>query len=260
MSRTTQGDDSSTAKNMPLNHGDPRIGRVKMDPIPNADPDRPNAVFSTHLNKTEAGKSGRSCRLLLLIRPHRRSMIQELWCNSWEEAQCIKQVAADPGVLTFREQYTKVMFPKEIGGHMSTVVDLTILRKNGATIFGSVKYKKKAERKSHLNEAEMIKSVAVPYLADAYVTVSRYSWHPTERENAALIDFCRMGWDPEADRITLDAANDNNGEQTIHALVTKTKLGGRAYRAAVRLIGDGDIKTRKLAAINKDCLVSGGQK
>ena len=86
---------------------------------------------------------------------------------------------------------------------------------------------------------------------------SRYFFHDIHRENARLVHHARLSWDPEADDIVLEAANDFRGKFTFEQLVARSKLEDRGHRAAIRLLGDGDIKKERLDLIAANCVCWG---
>lgn len=230
-----------------------------VEPIPDADPANPHEVFRSHLKKEDLGKSSSSCRLSFLTRPHRKSMVQEIWCQSFEEKEVVTNVAANPEVLAFREQAVRVDYLEGATKH-HTRVDLHVAMQDGTKRLVSTKYDEKARRQSYRDEVKAIALQCPREVADRFVVVSRYSFHPVYRACAEAIHYARLGWDPEADRIVLEAANDNPSEFTFGDLVEKSRLGARGFRAAVRLIGDGDIFKPKLAPIANDTVCRGTSK
>jgi hypothetical protein len=219
----------------------PYLWDATFPPPPLADPDDPHRVLRTRLEKIDLGKSSSSCKVANLTRMHRRTVIQETWCASFEESQVYLNIAANSDVVNFQEQLTRVDFLKENGEPTHTLVDLHVLMRDGTETLVSVKYDEKAKRKSYLAEAESIAKQCPPEIADRFVVASRYSFHPNYRVCADQIHLARKGWDPEADRIVLEAANDMQPSYTLGDLTDRAKLEGRGWRAAVRLVGDGDI-------------------
>ncbi len=61
--------------------------------------------------------------------------------------------------------------------------------------------------------------------------VSRFSFHPVQRNCAEDVHHARRGWDPEADRIVLKAAHDLGATFTFQQLLDRAALetgaGGR---------------------------------
>lgn len=222
--------------------------------MPPADPDDPHRVSRSHLMKMELGKSSSSCKVSFLTRPHRASMVQEIWCASYEECTVNLNIVAHPHVLAVREQLTRVPFVNAEGDATHTVVDTHVRLKDGAELLVSVKYDEKARRPAYLREVKRIAQQCSSVVADRFVVVSRYLFHPVYRQNAQAIHFARMGWDPEADRIVLDAANDLGGTFTFAQLVARSRLDGRGHRAAIRLLGDGDLEKHLLDPIANETL------
>lgn len=217
-------------------------------PPPLADPDEPMRVLPSHLNKLELGKSSSSCKVAYTTRLHRQAALQQFWCASFEEAQVYENIAANPNVIAFREQLTRTPYVNLAGESTHTLWDCNALLKTGATLLVSVKYDEKANRKSYLQEVANIAPQCSADVADRVQVLSRFSFHPAARECAKAIHMARRGWDPEADRIVLEAANDLGSRFTFSGLIDASRLGDarRGYRAAVRLIGDGDIGKHKL--------------
>lgn len=211
-----------------------------------ADPEAPFRVRRSHLQKMELGKSRGSSRLSFVTRLHRRAVMQEFWCASMEEAEVKKNLAAHPGVLNFKEQFTRVDFVDLDGDESYTTIDTHVLLASGEEVLVSVKYDEKARRPSYLAEVANIASQCSRDVADRFVVLSRYSFHTAWRDCAEKIHLARRGWDPEADRIVLEAAHDLSPRFTLDRLIEASRLDNRAWRAAVQLIGDGDIRKHPL--------------
>jgi hypothetical protein len=229
-----------------------KANRGTVTPVPMADPDLPHEVFRSHLKKMEVGKSSSSCKLSFVTRPHRRSMVQEVWCASYEEFCVNKNIVAHPHVVALRKQLTRVDFVNEAGRATHTRVDTHVLMRDHSEILVSIKYDEKARRKSYQREVQLIAQQCSSDIADRFIVVSRYFFHPAYRKNADAIHYARLGWDPEADRIVLEAANDLTETFTFADVVKRSRLEGRGYRATVRLLGDGDIEKHLLDPIAND--------
>jgi hypothetical protein len=222
---------------------------TNVGPPPLADPDDPFRVQRSHLEKMELGKSSSSCKLSFVTRLHSAAMLQEFWCASFEEACVYENIAAHPDVVNFKEQFTCLDYIDEAGNERFTHVDLTMLLADGAQALVSVKYDEKARRKSYLAEVANIAAQCSPEIADRFIVVSRYSFHPIYRKCAQQIHVARRGWDPEADLIILESANELVSATTLEELVDQSKLGERGWRAAIRMIGDGKIQKHRLDPI-----------
>ncbi len=211
-------------------------------PPPIADPDDPFRVINSHLEKMELGKSSSSCKLSFVTRLNRHAALQEFWCASYEEACVYQNLAGHRDVINFKEQLTRVDFVNEKGKATYTKVDAHVLLKDAKEVLFSVKYDEKSQRTSYIAEIAHIAGQCSRQIADRFNLGSRYAFHPIFRKCAAEIHSARRGWDPEADRIVLEVANDLGRPATFGELVELSSLGGRGQRAAIRLIGDGDIK------------------
>ena len=221
-------------------------------PPPLADPDEPQRVLRTALEKIELGKSSSSCKVSLITRLHRTTALQEFWCASFEEAQVYLNLAAHPDVINFKEQLTRVDFLKEDGSPSFTRVDAHVLLRDGTETLVSVKYDEKANRQSYQDEVAGIAAQCSREIADRFIIASRYSFHPAYRSCAKAIHQARRGWDPEADQIVLKAANDLGARFSFKDLVDHSDLKGRGRRAAIRLIVDSDIGKDLLDPIADD--------
>lgn len=230
--------------------------RATLTPPPPADPDDPHLVFRSHLKKDQLGKSSGTCKLSMVFRMHRRSVLQEFWCASYEEACVFKCLAAHPDVVNFEEQRTRVDFIADDGRATFTRVDAHVLLRNWEEVLFSVKYDQKARRLTYLREIESISRQAPRSIADRFAVASRFSFHAVYRECARQIHLAKSGWDPEADRIVLSSANDLPPTFRFEELVGRSGLGPRAYRAAIRLIGDGDLRKHLLDPIKPDTLLT----
>jgi len=240
---------STLQLDIPLSHpyaDKPHLWEGEILPAPLADPYEPNRLLRSHLNKIEIGKSGASCRVAFVARLHRSTMLQEFWCASHEEAEVYLNLAAHPDVVNFKEQLTRVPFIDKDGNYTHTLVDAHVLLSNGEEVLFSVKYAEKATRRAYLHEVSGIAEQCSSRIADRFVAVSRYSFHPVYRECAKTIHKARRGWDPDADRIVLEASQDLGDRFRFQELVERSRISGRGYRAAVRMIADGDIKKAML--------------
>lgn len=215
-----------------------------------ADPDEPHRVQRSHLEKTEIGKSRGSCKLSFVMRLHRRAVLQEFWCASFEEAAVLENIAAHPDVINIKEQLTRVDYVDANGAETFTKVDAHVLLANGNEVLVSVKYDEKARRASYLAEVSEIASQCSADIADSFVVLSRYMFHPAWRDCAEKIYHARRGWDPDADDMVLDVANRLSSPFSMGKLVETSGLGARGWRAAVRLIGDGDIRKNPRARVD----------
>ena len=249
--------DTTTREATHLFADDPHLAGATFTPPPLADPDEPQRVIRSHLQKIDLGKSSSSCKVALVTRLHRATALQEFWCASFEESQVYLNLAAHPDVVNFKEQFTRIDFFKDDGSASHTVIDAHALLLDWSEVLFSVKYDEKAKRLSYLGEVESIASQCSRDIADRVVVVSRYSFHPVFRECARQIHIARRGWDPQADQIVLEAANDLGACFSFQELVDHSGLKGRGYRAAVRLIGDGDIGKDLLDPIAQDTQLRG---
>lgn len=225
----------------------PRVYRVStIMPPPTADLDEPFAVSRSHLMKMELGKSSSSCKVSLVTRLHRTSMLQEFWCASYEEACVFENLSAHPDVVNIAEQLTRVDFINEAGDATHTRIDVHVLLRNQEEVLVSVKYDEKAKRPSYLAEVQSIAEQAPRSIADRLTVLSRFSFHPAYRGCARDIHRARRGWDPEADGLVLEAAVGLPGTFTFGQLLDRAALGPRGHRAAIRLVGDGDLRKHLL--------------
>jgi len=178
--------------------------------------------------------------------------VQEFWCASFEEACVYENLAAHPDVMTFAEQLTRVDFINDNSDATYTRVDAHVLLRNREEILVSVKYDEKAKRPSYLAEVQNIAQQASRSIADRFTVLSRFSFHPTYRACARDIHRARRGWDPDADRVVLDAAAGLPESFTFGQLVDCAALGPRGHRALIRLIGDGDLRKHLLDPFDRD--------
>lgn len=231
-----------------------RPAQPRIEPPFLADPEDPMRVVLSHLQKMELGKSSGSCKQSLVTRLHRTAALQEYWCGSIEEGWVIMNLAAHPEVVNIMEQLTRVDYVDESGDDKHTRVDAHVLLASGEEILVSVKYDEKARRPSYLAEIAGIAAQCTRDIADRFIVASRYSFHRNWRENAQKIHYMRRGWDPDADAIVLKVANSMPGSFRLDELVHKSGLEGRGWRAAVRLIGDGDLCKHPLDLIQDNTI------
>jgi hypothetical protein len=230
------------------------LAQSKVGPPLLADPEDPMHVSRSHLEKMEIGKSSSSCKVSLVTRLHRTAVLQEYWCASFEEAQVYENLAANSNVLNFKEQLMRVDFVTPDGSKSHTKVDLHVLLRNSAELLVSIKYDEKARRPSYLAEVADIAAQCSPEIADSFAVMSRYHFHPAWRECARKIHLVRRGWDPEADCTVLNVARGLPESFTLGELVKAAGLDSRGWRAAIRLIGDGDIYKHPLDRFENDLI------
>jgi hypothetical protein len=224
-----------------------------------ADPAAPFAVQPSHLNKDMLPKSTSSCRLSLVTRQHRTAKCQEFICDSYEESVVGLNILALPHIVAIKEQAVTIPYIKPNGSPTTQRMDLLCWRRDGAKFVVSVKYAKKARRADYLEEIEALNRQLSASVANRAVVLSRESFHPYHNQNAELIHHVRMGWDPESDQATLEAAQAIGKRFRIADLFSRTGVDdGRTFRSAIRLIGDGDLRLQKLLPITEDveCLVA----
>lgn len=233
----------------------PELWDCTIQPPPLADPDDPHRLSRSHLQKIELGKSSGSCKVAFVTRLHRSTVLQEFWCASYEESQVYLNLAAHPDTVNFKEQLTRIDYVDDAGKDRHTIMDAHLLLRNSEEVLVSVKYDEKARRPSYLEEIRKIAEQCSTEIADRIVVASRYHFHPVYRECARLIHLARRGWDPEADRIVQEVADDLGDRFLLQDLVDRSGLGNRSRRAAIRLIGDGDLKKRLLDPIAPQSII-----
>lgn len=222
-----------------------------------ADPDNPFRVQRSHLGKTMLAKSSSSCRAALVLRPHRSAMLQEILCDSWEEHEVALCLAALPWVREIREQAVTVPYHDANGRQTRQRIDFLCRRSDGKLFAISVKYAAKARRPDYRAEIAALNRHLPPEVANRAMVLSRQHFHPQHRANAQQIHMARRGWDPDADRLVLDMARRQQEAFTLGALLGATGLEeGRGWRAALRLVGDGDIRLAQLERIS-ECSICG---
>lgn len=221
-------------------------GRTGLLAPPLADPDDPFRVRRSHLEKMELGKSSSSCKVSFVTRLNRRAALQEFWCASYEEACVYENLAAHPDVVTFAEQLTRIDYVGADNQPHYTKIDAHVLLGNGEEALVSVKYDEKARRPSYLAEVQAIARQTSNAVADRITVLSRFSFHPIYRKCARDIHLARRGWDPAADQIVSDVANKLPETFTLGQLVDQSGVGSRGFRAAIRLLGDGDLRKHPL--------------
>lgn len=87
----------------------PTCGKANFAPPPLADPDDPHKLIRTRLSRPDRKpheqkqiwKSSSSCRVAFVMRLHRRAVLQEIWCASFEEYQVYLSIAGHPEVVNF---------------------------------------------------------------------------------------------------------------------------------------------------------------
>ncbi|SLN71965.1 hypothetical protein ROJ8625_03758 [Roseivivax jejudonensis] len=211
--------------------------------VPLASPTDPDEVYPTHLKKVEPGKSSRSFRILATIRPHRKSMLQQVWCASQEEYGVCLCLAAHPEVVGLREQFARLKYRKPNGRPGSTLVDFLCLKRDGSQVYVSVKYPQKARRASYRSEVEEIARQAITSSSESFAIASRQCFGSRYLKKAQMIHYVRKGWDPEADKIVLRQVPPDTKQRSIGEVLAGSDLEyGRAFRAIARLIGDGDVQ------------------
>ncbi|MEQ9475508.1 hypothetical protein [Marinovum algicola] len=227
----------------------PHLWEATFTPPPMADPDDPHKLTRTRLSKQvmksdkpkSVWKSSSTCRVAFVTRLHRRAVLQEFWCASFEEAQVYLNIAGHPEVINFMEQHTTVPFVDLSGKDTFTRVDAHVLLRNGEEVLVSVKYDEKARRESYLAEIANTAEQTPCEVADRFTVTSRYLFHPTYRACVEAIHKARRGWDPEADEAVLGLAPHMGARFTFQEIVAASGLGHRGHRAVIRLVGDGDI-------------------
>jgi hypothetical protein len=140
-----------------------------------------------------------------------------------------------PGVVALQEQVGPIRYKDGKGRWTTTHIDIGLQLACGQRIGVSVKPEAISKTDEYLERMAHIRIGAVPEHFDDLVTVTERNIDPVALHNAELLHSC-CDRDPEADEAVAQLVAAMQEPARILDIARPTGLGGRANRAAVRLI------------------------
>lgn len=168
--------------------------------------------------------------------------LRQLPVESWLERTVALILSYRRDVARIVEQQPVVRYRDADSKPCKHVFDFLATRHDGRRIAIAVKPKVIADRIGLAALVERIAAQMPRSLADAACLVTDDDIDPVELRNAELMHVCRFG-DPADDAVVLAAARTFGGAVTLQDLVEAAGLEGRGYRAAMRLLAAGRLRT-----------------
>ncbi|WP_246251744.1 hypothetical protein [Allomesorhizobium camelthorni] len=118
-----------------------------------------------------------------------------------------------------------------------------------------VKPKDNVEKTGIHEIQRLIKEQVGKRFADVYLVRTEDNIHPDDVFDAWLLLRARRFACAASDAVVAGLARGLHGWCRVRDLVVASGLGGAAFNAAVRLIGDGGLEVRDYARISYECFV-----
>jgi len=155
----------------------------------------------------------------------------------------------------YLDQPPPVEFLNGAGKMAEHTFDARIILKDGTRLAVDVKPKKKVEKSGILEVQRLIEQQVGKDFADVYLLRTEDHIHPDDVADAQLVLRARRFACATSDATVATLVNGLNGWCRLRDLVAASGLGGDAFNAAVRLIGDGLIEVRGNARISYECFI-----
>lgn len=160
------------------------------------------------------------------------------------ERRVLLVLLARPDVIEVREQVEAVDYVDEDGVERKHWFDFLVTRRDGGKILVAVKDSKWVGRHPEFERNLPLIAARVPRtLADHVVLMTELDATRDRVHDARLIHSARADRRPEQDRSVRELVDSLVGTTTIGNLVAASKLEGRGFRAVVRLIAQGVLRT-----------------
>lgn len=158
-------------------------------------------------------------------------------------------------VKEFFDQPNPVKFVHENGKPGKHTFDALLILENGTRAAIDVKPANKVAKSGIREVQRLIKKQVGAVFADIYLVRTEEHIHPDDVHDAQLLLRARRLACDSSDALVGNLANSLHGWCQLRDLVAASGIGGDAFNAAVRLIGDGVLEVRDFARISYECFV-----
>lgn len=158
-------------------------------------------------------------------------------------------------VEDYLDQPPMVTFRWPDGSNGEHTFDALLTLKGGTRVEVAVKPKKKVEKTRILEILRLIEEQVGTAFADVYLLRTEDHIHPDDVYDAQLLLRARRLACGASDGVIANLASGLHGWCRLRDLVAASGIGGGAFNAAVRLIGDGVLEVRDCARVSYECFV-----
>lgn len=155
----------------------------------------------------------------------------------------------------YLDQPPMVTFRWPDGGNGEHTFDALLTLKGGTRVAVAVKPKKKVEKTQILEILRLIEEQVGTAFADIYLLRTEDHIHPDDVYDAQLLLRARRLACAASDAVVATLAGSLHGWCRLRDLVAASGIGGDAFNAAVRLVGDGMLEVRDCARVSYECFV-----
>ncbi|MCJ2042235.1 Tn7 transposase TnsA N-terminal domain-containing protein [Methylobacterium sp. J-059] len=167
---------------------------------------------------------------------------RRVFVESYGELSAVHTLMARPDVVHLREQAEPVDYIDDFGVHRRHFFDFIVTLANGDKVAVAYRPHERAVRKDFASKLRLIAAQMNPSIADRVVHMSERHLPKEIVRDATLLRAVRRDNRPEDDAVVAAIVGTLLGVTTVGDLVRASGLKGRAFRAIVRLIGDGILK------------------
>ena len=162
---------------------------------------------------------------------------------------------ASPEVVDIHEQPPPVSFVHDDGRVAWHTFDMLLRLRDGRRAATDVKPKGKVVRSGILEVHRLIREQVGAQFADLYLVRTEDHVHPDDVADGELLLKARRLADSDADSTVSRLVGCLHGWCRMSDLVLAAGIGGPAFNAAVRLVGDGVLEVRDRERISLNCFV-----
>lgn len=158
-------------------------------------------------------------------------------------------------VEDYLDQPPPVDFVDGDGRKARHTFDALLTLRDGTRAAVDMKPKKKVDRSRILEVHRLVEEQVGAAFADIFLLRTEDHVHPDDVYDAQLLLRARRLACGASDAVVAKLASSLHGWCRLRDLVAASDIGGDAFNAAVRLIGDGVLEVRDCARISYECFV-----
>ncbi|MFU0504600.1 hypothetical protein [Pseudaminobacter sp. NGMCC 1.201702] len=158
-------------------------------------------------------------------------------------------------VVDYLDQPPSVTFRWPDGRKGEHTFDALLTLRDATRVAVDVKPKKKITKTQILEVQRLIKEQVGTAFADIYLLRTEDHIHPDDVYDAQLLLRARRLACGASDALVAKIASGLHGWCRLRDLVAASGIGGAAFNAAVRLVGDGMLEVRDGARVSYECFV-----
>lgn len=158
-------------------------------------------------------------------------------------------------VVDYLDQPPPVTFRWPDGRNSEHTFDALLTLRDGTRVAVDVKPKEKVDKSLILKVQRFIEEQVGASFADVYLLRTEDHIHPDDVYDAQLLLRARRLACAASDSVVAKLADGLHGWCQLRDLVATSGIGGDAFNAAVRLVGDGVLEVRDCARVTYECFV-----